>query len=80
MFDVDVTPSFQESKLSASKQVPLCEIRGLMPLKEPANKTQVFWTILNGQALSCSKYTLPLIVAKGVHYTDLGKIERLIVV
>jgi hypothetical protein len=28
------------------------EIENLMPLKEPADKTRMFWTLLKGQALS----------------------------
>jgi hypothetical protein len=30
----------------------LREIENLMPLKEPADKTRLFWTLLKGQALS----------------------------
>jgi hypothetical protein len=29
-----------------------CEIEYLMPMKEPADKTMMFWTLLKGQALS----------------------------
>jgi hypothetical protein len=28
------------------------EIENLMPMKEPADKTKMFWTLLKGQALS----------------------------
>jgi hypothetical protein len=28
-----------------------CEIENLMPLKEPVDKTRMFWTLLKGQAL-----------------------------
>jgi hypothetical protein len=28
------------------------EIESLMPMKEPADKTRIFWTLLKGQALS----------------------------
>jgi hypothetical protein len=28
------------------------EIENLMPMKEPADKTRIFWTLLKGQALS----------------------------
>jgi hypothetical protein len=29
-----------------------CEIENLMPMKEPADKTRIFWTLWKGQALS----------------------------
>jgi hypothetical protein len=34
------------------------EIENLMPMKEPADKTRMFWTLLNGQALSYFKNQL----------------------
>ena len=35
-----------------------CEIENLMPLKEPADKTKMFWTLLKGQALSYFEHHL----------------------
>jgi hypothetical protein len=35
-----------------------CEIENLMPMKEPADKTRMFWTLLNGQALSYFEHHL----------------------
>jgi hypothetical protein len=34
------------------------EIENLMPMKEPADKTRMFWTLLNGQALSYFEHHL----------------------
>jgi hypothetical protein len=34
------------------------EIDNLMPLKEPADKTRIFWTLLKGQALSYFEHLL----------------------
>jgi hypothetical protein len=34
------------------------EIENLMPMKEPADKTSMFWTLLNGQALSYFEHHL----------------------
>jgi hypothetical protein len=34
------------------------EIENLMPMKEPANKTRMFWTLLKGQALSYFEHHL----------------------
>ena len=34
------------------------EIESLMPLKEPADKTKILWTLLKGQALSYFKHHL----------------------
>jgi hypothetical protein len=28
-----------------------CEIENLIPMKEPADKTRMFWTLLKGQSL-----------------------------
>jgi hypothetical protein len=36
----------------------ICEIENLMPLKEPADKTRMFWTLLKGQALCCFQHHL----------------------
>jgi hypothetical protein len=35
-----------------------CEIGNLMPMKEPADKTRIFQTLLKGQALSYFEYHL----------------------
>jgi hypothetical protein len=34
------------------------EIENLMPMKEPADKTRMFWTLLKGQALSYFEHYL----------------------
>jgi hypothetical protein len=34
------------------------EIENLMPMKEPADKTRMFWTLLMGQALSYFEHYL----------------------
>jgi hypothetical protein len=34
------------------------EIENLMPMKEPADKTRMFWTLLKGQALSYFEHHL----------------------
>jgi hypothetical protein len=34
------------------------EIENLIPMKEPADKTRMFWTLLNGQALSYIEHHL----------------------
>jgi hypothetical protein len=34
------------------------EIENLMPIKESAEKTRMFWTLLNGQALSYFAHNL----------------------
>jgi hypothetical protein len=34
------------------------EIENLMPMKEPADKTRMFWTFLKGQALSYFEHHL----------------------
>jgi hypothetical protein len=35
-----------------------CEIKNLIPMKEPADKTRMFWTLLKGQALSYFEHHL----------------------
>jgi hypothetical protein len=35
-----------------------CEIESLMPMKEPADKTRMFQTLLNGQAFSYFEHHL----------------------
>jgi hypothetical protein len=35
-----------------------CEIENLMAMKEPADKTKMFWTLLKGQALSYFEHHL----------------------
>jgi hypothetical protein len=35
-----------------------CEIENLMPMKEPADKTRIFRTLLKGQALSYFEHHL----------------------
>jgi hypothetical protein len=34
------------------------EIENLMPMKEPVDKTKIFWTLLKGQALSYFEHHL----------------------
>jgi hypothetical protein len=38
------------------------EIENLIPLKEPANKTRIFWTLLKGQVLSYFEHHLRMTV------------------
>jgi hypothetical protein len=38
--------------------MPFIEILNLKPLKEPSDKTRMFWTSLNGQALSYFEHNL----------------------
>jgi hypothetical protein len=38
--------------------ISFCEIENLVPLKEPADKTRMFQTLLKGQALSCFDHHL----------------------
>jgi hypothetical protein len=35
-----------------------CEIENLIPMKEPADKTRMFWILLKGQPLSYFEYHL----------------------
>jgi hypothetical protein len=38
--------------------MPFRDIENLMPMKEPADKTRMFWTLLKGQALSYFEHHL----------------------
>jgi hypothetical protein len=38
--------------------ISFCEIENLMSLKEPAEKTRMFWTLLKGQTLSYFEHHL----------------------
>jgi hypothetical protein len=48
----------QSSGSSAYLVMTFSEIENLMPLKEPTDKTRMFWALLKGQALSYFEHHL----------------------